>query len=392
MDISQNKEAINQPEGQTSVVIYKEGKPIIHVIGGADGPLGDTPILNYSYNPENKTINTTDIQFQKLYYPKSVSYKNNIYCLGGNVYKNTFDVKRKLFKEEFNPDKNISSVLNLSHHMASCVVNDNLYITGGYIHGAFEYIGNMGGNMGEEENRFFTFQNRLFETERCYRYSFERNNIEEIASFPTSLYNHSMVSIDNKLYVIGGCSSRLFLQLSTNNILMYDTEEDKWANKWVLINPLNYLKSTPRHKHCSVVCNNKIYTMGGVSQTTVQTYKESEDDEDSNNYSCNDVINTLSSVECFDPKTRELSYVEPLPYALSDMTAVTVKMTKTMIRNEITSKPDYNKIYNSITNHLKDPYITDIIFEYIISEKIYVFKGQTVLSYIPEFNQWVKER
>ncbi len=369
----------NETEGQTSVVIYKEGKPLIHVIGGVSGFLGENSMTNYVYNPENNKIVMSDVQFKKTQYPNSVCYKNKIYCLAGNMYKNKFDINRKLFKEEFNPEKNISSILNLSHHMASCVVGDNLYITGGYNHGKFN---------DEEENRFFTFQNHLLESERCFVYSFEKNKIKEIDSLPTSLYNHSMVSFDDKLYVIGGCSSKLFLQLSTSNILMYDTKYSKWE----LVNPVNNgVKPTPRHKHCSVVCNNKIYTIGGVSQTSVQTYMDPDDNMDPNKYSCEDVITPLLSVECFDPKTRTLTYVASLPYALTDMTAVTVKMSKLMIRKEILSKPTYNEIYNSITNYVKVPWITDSIFEYIISEKIYVFKGQTVLSYIPEFNQWVEE-
>jgi hypothetical protein len=302
------------------------------------------------------------------------------------MYKNKYYTKHKLFKEEFNPTKNLSSILSFSHHMASCVINDNLYITGGYINDGFETIGQ------NEENPFFTAQNSLRETERCYTYSFDRNNIQEIASLPTSLYSHSMVSVGNKLYIIGGCSSRLFLQLSSNNILVYDTDQDKWADKWVIVNPKNdSIKATPRHKHCSVVCNNKIYSIGGISQTTIQTYTDPENDEDYNNYTCNDVIEDLLSVECFDPKTSVLSYVASLPYEMSDMTAVSVKMSKIMIRNELTSKPIYSKLYNLITNYTKEISITDSIFEYIITEKIYVFKGQKVLSYIPEFNQWVEE-
>ncbi len=359
-----NEEKTEKPscveyEGQTSVVVYKRGKPIINVIGGS---LGETPLLNYVYNPETKTINKSDIQFKEVYYPNSVSYKNNIYCLGGGTIKDTIkDTNSKLFNEEFNPIQNVSSILGFSRDMASCVNNDNLYISGGCI---------------------------KRETKSCYKYSFKKNNIEEIASLPVSLYSHSMVSIHNKLYIIGGCYWRVFLKNSSNNILVYHTKEDKWD----IINHENdYIKSTPRHKHCSVVCNNKIYSIGGISETTVQTYREREDDEDYNNYSWHDVIEPLLSVECFDPKTRALSYVASLPYEMRDMTAVSVKMSKIMIRNEITSKPIYIKLYNLITFYVKDAWLTDTIFEYIITEKIYVFKGQKVLSYIPEFNEWVEE-
>jgi hypothetical protein len=348
---------------QTSVVVYKKGKPIINISGS----------LKYVYNPETKTINKIR---SKERYQNIVCYKNNIYCLESTEDDTIEDTDDNAdTTEQFN-SINISSVLSVSH-MAYRVNNDNLYISGG-----FE----------KNENPFLRRNNTLIETKRCYKYSFEKNNIEEIVSLPTSLYGHSMVSIDNKLYIIGGCSIRVFLKMSSNNILVYDTEQEYiQENKWDIVNPVNSIKSTSRHKHCSVVCDNKIYSIGGISQKTIEVYREPENDEDYNNYSWKDVVEPLLSVECFDPKTLVLSYVAPLPYEMTDMTAVSVKMSKIMIRNEITSKPIYSELYNLITLYVKDKWITDTIFEYIITEKIYIFKEQKVLSYIPEFNEWVEE-
>lgn len=356
--INQNNFNNNEKsEGQTSVVVYKKGKPLINVIGGS---LGETPLLNYVYNPETKTIHKSDIQFKQVCSPNSVCYKNKIYCLGGSLDMSNED-NLKLFKEEYNPIQNVSSILSFSRNMASCVNNDNLYFSGGYI---------------------------KRETYCCYKYSFQKNTIEEIARLPLSSYSHSMVSLDNKLYIIGGCSNRLFGEMSLNNILVYDIEEDKWN----IVNLDNdTIKSTPRQNHWSVVCENKIYSIGGIYKNIGQTCREPEDEEDYNTCTWHQLIEPILSVECFDPKTGILSYVAPLPYEMKDMTAVSVKMTKLMIRTEITSKPIYSELYNLLTRYVKDLWITDTIFEYIITEKIYVFKGQKVLSYIPAFNEWVEE-
>ena len=391
------EEINNYPEGQTSVVKIENGKQFIHVIGGCYSEIGKIS-LNYIYDPEKNSIRDAEMQFEQKFkkplkitdksndvsYLNSVCYNNQIYCIGG-LSDNKIQT---LFRKESNPSVNIKTNIANIYCMASAILNDELYISGGLDH-----------------------TKPIRERNECYKYSFETNSLKKIASLPYLIYNHCMVAYNNKLYITGGeggINTLTDYRHISSLLYVYD------GKCWTKVKPktIDTLLPVPRYKHSSVVCDDKIYLIGGQSSKYVKEYSKGYDDYEENDYEENDykendykendydendyknidisINHDLSSVDCYDPNTNNLKSVKNLPYALTEMTAVSLKIDRNMFKQELLSHDfTYYLLYNFLSYKTKEKGILDKILEYLLNEKIYLFKGRSVLSYTPEFNKWI---
>jgi N-acetylneuraminic acid mutarotase len=366
-----------QPEGQTSVVKVENGKQVIHVIGGCYGELNKIS-LNYVYNPETNLIKDDGMQFEQKFkkpsnytdkrndvsYLNSVCYKNQIYCIGG-VSDNKI---KTLFRKETNPPSNIKTTISNMYSSGSSILNDELYLSGGI-----------------DDTKLTR------ERTECYKYSFETNTLKQIPSLPYPSFNHCMVAYNNKLYITGG-EGRIDWLTDRRHIssVLYIYDGKCWNE--VKPKTVDNLLPLPRYKHSSVVCDNKIYLIGGQSSKYVKECLPdygSEDFEVEENIDVN-VNYELNSVDCYDPHTNNITSVKDLPYVLSEMTALSIKIPRTMFKQELLSNDfTYYLLYDSLLSRTREKGIVNTILEYILNEKIYVFKGRSVLSYTPCFNEWV---
>jgi hypothetical protein len=370
-----------KPEGQTSVVKIENGKQFIHVMGGCYAEIGKTS-LNYIYDPEKNSIRDDEMQFEQKFkkplritdkrndvsYLNSVCYNNQIYCIGG-LSDNKIQT---LFRKESNPSVNIKTNISNIYCMASAILNGDLYISGGLDH-----------------------TKPISESNECYKYSFETNSLKKIASLPYLIYNHCMVAYNNKLYISGGeggINSLTDYRHISSLLYVYD------GKCWAKVKPktIDTLLPVPRYKHSSVVCDDKIYLIGGQSSKYVKEYSNEYEEYEENEYEENidiTINHDLKIVDSYDPITNILKSVKNLPYALTEMTAVSLKIPRNMLKHEILSHDfNYYLFYNFLLYKIKEKGILDKILEYILNEKIYVFKGRSVLSYTPEFDEWIVHR
>ena len=77
-----------------------------------------------------------------------------------------------------------------------------------------------------------------------------------MTSMPTARYGHSVVTVNNKIYAIGGMNGSTYF----NKVEEYNPA----TNTWVTKNPM----PTPRALHAAAVVNGKIYVVGGKNAST----------------------------------------------------------------------------------------------------------------------------
>ncbi|XP_005669876.1 kelch repeat and BTB domain-containing protein 12 isoform X1 [Sus scrofa] len=118
-------------------------------------------------------------------------------------------------------------------------VNNDLYVIGGQM----------------------KIKNQYLITNYVDKYSAERDSWKRVAPLPLQLACHAVVTVNNKLYVIGGWTPQMDLpdeepDRLSNKLLKYDPSQDQWTERA----PMQYAK----YRFSTAVVNSEIYVLGGI--------------------------------------------------------------------------------------------------------------------------------
>ncbi|XP_072454423.1 kelch repeat and BTB domain-containing protein 12 isoform X1 [Notamacropus eugenii] len=104
-------------------------------------------------------------------------------------------------------------------------------------------------------------KNQYLVTNCVDKYSVEHDNWKRVAPLPLQLACHAVVTVNNKLYVIGGWTPQMDLpddepDRLSNRLLQYDPGQDQWRERA----PMKYSK----YRFSTAVVNSEIYVLGGI--------------------------------------------------------------------------------------------------------------------------------
>ncbi|KAJ7316901.1 hypothetical protein JRQ81_003063 [Phrynocephalus forsythii] len=104
-------------------------------------------------------------------------------------------------------------------------------------------------------------KNQYHITNIVEKYSIEEGNWRTLAPLPVPLACHAVVTVKNRLYVMGGWTPQMDLpddepDRLSNRMLQYDPGRDKWTE----CTPMKYSK----YRFSTAVVNNEIYVLGGI--------------------------------------------------------------------------------------------------------------------------------
>ncbi|XP_062977442.1 kelch repeat and BTB domain-containing protein 12 [Elgaria multicarinata webbii] len=104
-------------------------------------------------------------------------------------------------------------------------------------------------------------KNQYHITNIVEKYSMEQDNWRNLAPLPVPLACHAVVTMKNRLYVMGGWTPQMDLpddepDRLSNRMLQYDPGQDKWMER----TPMKYSK----YRFSTAVVNNEIYVLGGI--------------------------------------------------------------------------------------------------------------------------------
>ncbi|NXO00772.1 KBTBC protein, partial [Rhinopomastus cyanomelas] len=104
-------------------------------------------------------------------------------------------------------------------------------------------------------------KNQYLVTNSVVKYSLEQGTWRSTAPLPMPLACHAVVTVKNKLYVLGGWTPQMDLpddelDRLSNRTFRYDPGRDKWTE----VAPMKYSK----YRFSSAVVNSEIYVLGGI--------------------------------------------------------------------------------------------------------------------------------
>ncbi|XP_025910873.1 kelch repeat and BTB domain-containing protein 12 [Apteryx rowi] len=104
-------------------------------------------------------------------------------------------------------------------------------------------------------------KNQYLVTNCVEKYSMEQDTWRSIAPLPLPLACHVVVTVKNKLYVMGGWTPQMDLpddepDRLSNRMFRYDPGQDKWTERA----PMKYSK----YRFSTAVVNSEIYVLGGI--------------------------------------------------------------------------------------------------------------------------------
>ncbi|XP_030111508.1 kelch repeat and BTB domain-containing protein 12 isoform X2 [Mus musculus] len=104
-------------------------------------------------------------------------------------------------------------------------------------------------------------KNQYLITNCVDKYSVDQDNWKRVSPLPLQLACHAVVTVNNKLYVIGGWTPQMDLpdeepDRLSNKLLQYDPSQDQWRERA----PMRYSK----YRFSAAVVNSEIYVLGGI--------------------------------------------------------------------------------------------------------------------------------
>lgn len=211
----------------------------IYVFGGIDQN------INWYSSVEAYDITTnTWIEKAKLTIPSGFfstgEIHGKIYVVGG-AYQGPTTGEGLNSNLEYDPEQdNWLSKENCpskTGQMASCVLNDKLYVFGGYIFPDYT-------------------PNELIR--KVYTYKVSSDSWDSAASMPNTHIEGDAIALNGKIYVIGGIWAYLQEDHIGGKLDMYDPATDTWTQLADMLVPVS--------RHVSISYNNKIYVFGGETE------------------------------------------------------------------------------------------------------------------------------
>lgn len=198
-------------------------------------------------------------------------------------------------------------------------------------------------------------------------YDIKNNRWTRGPDLPKGTHHAAVVSVNNKLYVIGG-------MMAENAVQIYDPLSKKWSQGKSM--------PTPRVAMASAVLNGKIHLIGGARSIDAGT--------------------AMTTHEVYDPLKNSWETRAPLPFASEHVSAGILKGRIFVVggRNHFRNM-DLNQVYNPATNswsagaamnHARSG-MGVVAFE----KRLHVFGGEDLISrsivnsverYDPETNTW----
>jgi N-acetylneuraminic acid mutarotase len=190
------------------------------------------------------------------------------------------------------------------------------------------------------------------------------------ANAPVALSNHKSVLVDNQIYVVGGNGGSIY----ANSLLMYDIETDTWATKTNL-SIYVYAADTLRDYAIAAI-DGKIYLMGGGESSTIQR----------TNY-------------MYDTLTNTWTTKKTIPAAISNHTLTSVGDKIYLIGGETTTVQKTVRLYDpqtdSWTTKANAPVALSNHKSVLVDNQIYVVGGNagsiaanSLLMYDMETDTW----
>ncbi|XP_053143855.1 kelch repeat and BTB domain-containing protein 12 isoform X1 [Hemicordylus capensis] len=245
-------------------MIKKSNKPALSLRYGMETTTLLLCIGNNSQGVRSRHGNYADASFcyapatQKTYFISSPKYGEGLGCVCTGVVNENNDIivagEASAAKMSRQKTRNIEIYRFKSrgnHFWQSlCTVQFREQYALGTIHNDLYVIG---GQM--------KLKNQYRITNCVEKYSMEQDNWRTTAPLPVPLACHAVVTVKNRLYIMGGWTPQMDLpddepDRLSNRMFQYDPGQDKWTER----TPMKYSK----YRFSTAVVNNEIYVLGGI--------------------------------------------------------------------------------------------------------------------------------
>ena len=258
-----------------------------------------------------------------------VVLNNKIYIFGGFGLKSDGQLGHLNDFYEIDIEQSTSTELNITgtlptkrHQHTMVVLNDKIYIFGGY------GINSVGVN---------SWLNDFYEIDIEQSTSTELT-ITITGTLPTKRHQHTMVVLNNKIYIFGGFSGINGVFSNFNNFYEIDIEQST-STELTITGTL----PSARNEHTMVVLNNKIYIFGGFGGTH---------------------LNNFYKIDIEQSTSTELNISGTLPTARKEHTMVVT------MDNKIYIFGGYGRNSNGVFSYLNDSYKIEIDSDTVTSTEL----------------------
>jgi N-acetylneuraminic acid mutarotase len=225
---------------------YVNGK--IYLIGGVSPQSHGFNTSNYEYDPSSDSwAGKNDIPAGRINYAVAV-VKGKIYVIGGDPFMNKVEV----YDPEYDKWDSVRSMPTKRQHISCAVVDDKIYVIGGL------------------QNLCCPPFPESCDWEKCTKIS-DKNEVfdpatgcwKTLKSMPSPRHGLEVVSVNGKIYAIGGMGNKTSMWDPLDKVEEYDPAIDTWTSKTEM--------TAPRDGFGYSVRNNSIYLFGGWVSDQNQT-------------------------------------------------------------------------------------------------------------------------
>jgi N-acetylneuraminic acid mutarotase len=220
----------------------------IYLIGGITPQSHGFSTTNYEYDPASDSwTRKKDIPTGRINYALAVIL-GKIYVIGGDPFLNKVEV----YDPKSDTWDSVSTMPTGRQHVSCAVADNKIYVIGGL-----------------ENICCPPFPERC-DWEKCTKIS-DKNEVfdpatdtwKALKSMPLPRHGLDVVSVNGKIYAIGGMGNKISMWSPLKNVEEYDPATDTWTSKNEM--------PTPRDGYGYSVRNNSIYLFGGWVSDQNQT-------------------------------------------------------------------------------------------------------------------------
>ena len=223
----------------------------IYVMGGFTPTYKGFSKANFEYNPETDTwTKKQDMPTGRTNFAIAV-VENKIYVIGGDPFQNKLEV----YDPKIDSWDSLSDMPSQRQHINCAMIENSIYVIGGF------------------ENICCPPYPQRCNWETCAKIS-DRNQVynvstdkwKDLAPMPTPRHGLDIMSVNGKIYVIGGMGSASSIWESIGTIEIFNPVDNNWIKKRDM--------TTPRDGYGYSVQADLIYLFGGwiaENQQTINT-------------------------------------------------------------------------------------------------------------------------
>lgn len=220
----------------------------IYIMGGVSPSFRGFSVTNFEYDPKTDSwTKKKDMPTGRTNYAMAV-VENKIYLIGGDPFLNKVDV----YDPESDVWDTVSRMPSKRQHVSCSVVDNKIYVIGGLEDVCCPPYPE---RCNWEKCAIISNKNQVYDP--------KTDSWKNLSPLPTPRHGLDMVSINGKIYVIGGMGDKLSMWNSLNVVEEYDPITDSWSKK--------QSSPIPRDGYAYSAQNNKIYLFGGWISDSQQT-------------------------------------------------------------------------------------------------------------------------